>query len=113
MRLKDRRSFVMRLIDLRCSRFGLLAALVILALLLTYSPLSSAQDSPGRFEVGGNFTALRLNGTANFGPGLEGDFNFGRHFALDAAFNWLPASPYGHTIQGLFGGKVGTRTEHF
>lgn len=37
----------------------------------------------------------------------------GATFALDAAFNWLPASPYEHTIQGLFGGKNGTRTEHF
>src|SRR5262249_19513400 len=49
----------------------------------------------------------------NFGPGLEGGVNFGRHFALDGAFNWLPAGSRDHTIQGLFGGKVGTRTEHF
>src|SRR5262245_28451209 len=105
----------MRLIDLECSRFGCSTALAIFAVVFSFAcpPAARAQDSPGRFEVGGNFTALRLNGTANFGPGLEGDFNFGRHFALDAAFNWLPATPYEHITQGLFGGKVGTRTEHF
>jgi len=104
----------MRQIDLQCSRLCSLTALLVLMLLALADPrLATAQDSPGRFEVGGNFTALRLERTANFGPGIEGDFNFGRHFALDAAFNWLPASPYEHTIQGLFGGKVGTRTEHF
>jgi Outer membrane protein beta-barrel domain len=103
----DRRLFVESL------RSGCLIAFLFLTILLTQSPTASAQDSPGRFEVGGNFTALRFNQVANFGPGIEGDVNFGRHFALDAAFNWLPASPYEHTIQGLFGGKVGTRTEHF
>src|SRR5215471_3194043 len=104
----------MRLIDLQCSPLSCFVALATLVVLLSQAcPPACAQDSPGRFEAGGNFTALRFNGNPNFGPGLEGDVNFGRHFALDAAFNWLPASPYDHTIQGLFGGKVGTRTEHF
>ena len=70
-----------------------------------------AQDSPGRFEVGGNFTAARF-GVGEFGPGVEGDFNFGRHFALDGAYSWLPSSPT-HVMAGLFGAKVGTRTQHF
>lgn len=105
----------MRSIPLQCSVAGFFtsaATLVIVFSLFCATP-SVAQDSPGRFEVGGNFTALRANEAGNFGPGLEGDFNFGRHFALDGAFNWLPASPYSHVIEGLFGGKVGTRTEHF
>jgi hypothetical protein len=105
----------MRLIDRQCSRLGCLTALATLAVFLSLGcPLAAcAQDSPGHFEVGGNFTALRFNGAGNFGPGLEGDFNFGRHFALDAAFNWLPATRYSHVVQGLFGGKAGMRTEHF
>jgi len=90
-----------------------IAIAILVMLIVVASDPAFAQDSPGHFEVGGNFTALRFNEQGNFGPGLEGDFNFGRHFALDGAFNWLPASPYNHTIQGLFGGKVGTRTEHF
>ena len=94
---------------------GFLAAVAALAIILSlvWSMPAAAQDSPGHFEAGGNFTALRFNSAARFGPGLEGDFNFGRHFALDGAFNWLPAGSGDHTIQGLFGGKVGTRTEHF
>jgi hypothetical protein len=105
----------MRLIDLQCSCLRcLIAGAALVALLFLACPtIAVAQDSPGRFEVGGNFTALRFNGTGNFGPGVEGDINFGRHFALDAAFNWLPATRYSHVVQGLFGGKAGMRTEHF
>ncbi|HKF22644.1 MAG TPA: outer membrane beta-barrel protein [Candidatus Angelobacter sp.] len=104
----------MRLIDLQCSPLSCFVALATLVVLLSQAcPPACAQDSPGRFEVGGNFTALRFNGTGNFGPGVEGDVNFGRHFALDAAFNWLPANRYEHITQGLFGGKAGVRTEHF
>jgi hypothetical protein len=82
------------------------------ACILLCSTLALAQDSPGRFEVGGNFTALRFGRTGLFGPGVEGDINFGRHFALDVAYSWLPTSPT-HLMTGLFGAKVGTRTEHF
>lgn len=85
--------------------------------LLFYSTLALVgQDSPGRLEVGGGLTAIR-NGTflpSNLGPGLEADLNLGRHFALDAALDWLPSNTNaGSTLIGLFGGKVGTRTEHF
>jgi hypothetical protein len=94
---------------------------LLIVFLLAYSTAALAQDSPGRFEVGGGFTALRFSDptnfrptSGNFGPALEGDFNFGRHFALDAAYSWLPASSSsGHAMTGFFGAKVGTRTEHF
>lgn len=93
----------------------------LLLVLCCVSP-AKAQDSPGRFEVGGSLTVLNsphqlLNGTeAHLGPGLEGDFNFGRHFALDAALSWLPDNTVGvrnNVTQALFGAKVGTRTQHF
>jgi hypothetical protein len=73
------------------------------------------QDSPGRFEVGGSFTALRNPFLpSNLGPGVEGDLNIGRHIALDAAVSWLPStSRPGQTVVGLFGAKIGTRTDHF
>src|SRR5262245_57279987 len=90
------------------SRTILLPAVVWLVL----SPVfACAQDSPGRVEVGGNFTALHIGG-AFFGPGVDGDFNFNRHIALDGSFSWLPSSPT-HVMTGLFGAKVGTRTQHF
>lgn len=88
--------------------------LIILCLSVAIDAMT--QDSPGRFEAGGNFTALHTDSGASFGPGVEGAFNFGRHFSLDAAFNWMPTNPEynpGHVLQGLFGGKVGTRTKHF
>ncbi|HSM85359.1 MAG TPA: outer membrane beta-barrel protein [Candidatus Limnocylindrales bacterium] len=97
------------------TRFLHLCALLIL--LLSLAVFAKAQDSPGRFEAGGNFTAMRTRLGGNFGTGVEGDLNLGRHFAVDGAFNWLPAAPGGslggQVLQGLFGGKVGTRTEHF
>ncbi|HZU32857.1 MAG TPA: hypothetical protein VFB79_17205 [Candidatus Angelobacter sp.] len=89
-----------------------------------------SQDSPGRFEVGANLTVLNIGliegevgggvdpivpsviRVAAFGPGVEGDFNFGRHFALDGSYSWLPTTP-SHIMTGLFGAKVGTRTQHF
>lgn len=109
-------------IKLQFARTDFLTAVAVLAIVfsLVWSMPAVAQDSPGRFEVGGSFTAFHFNSAANFGPGLEGDFNLGRHFALDGAFNWLLAGPrnagiFGGTAGtlGLFGGKAGTRTEHF
>ena len=98
----------MRLLRLRS------VVLVFVASVLLFPILSMAQDStPSRFEMGGSFTAIRETFfSGDVGPGVEGDVNFGRHLAIDAAFNWLPAS-FSHTVNGFFGAKVGTRTEHF
>jgi hypothetical protein len=91
------------------------AASLTIVLLLFYPALALAQDTPGRFEVGGSVTAIRNAFLpSNVGPGLEGDLNIGRHFALDAAVTWLPSTSHaGQTVVGLFGAKVGTRTDHF
>ncbi|MGZ7106775.1 MAG: hypothetical protein ACXVKC_15165 [Candidatus Angelobacter sp.] len=44
---------------------------------------------------------------------MEGDFNLGRHIALDGAFSWLPNTTFrGRATMGLFGIKAGTRTQH-
>ena len=87
-------------------------ALGIGSVLLLSAP-AAAQDTPGRFEVGGNFTALYFH-RAGIGPGLEGDINFGRHFALDGSFSWFPKNTIGkNAMTGLFGVKAGTRTERF
>jgi hypothetical protein len=93
------------------TRFFNPTAILAIVWIFFFSTQALAQDSSGRFEVGGNFTALRFGGGA-FGPGVDGDLNFGRHIALDASYSWLPSSPI-HFMAGLFGAKVGTRTEHF
>jgi len=90
------------------------AVAVFIVVLTSGAAPALAQDSPGRFELGGNFTALHTNSVSQIGPGLEGDVNFGRHLALDSAFVWLPQSNFRtHAFMGLFGAKVGTRTQHF
>ncbi|HET6845047.1 MAG TPA: hypothetical protein VFK06_25685 [Candidatus Angelobacter sp.] len=87
--------------------------LPLLAFLLLYSTLTPAQDSPGRFEIGGSLTAIdNPPFFGSLGPSLEGDVNFGSHLALDSALTWLPSSR-GNTVLGLFGVKAGGRTEHF
>ena len=91
----------------------------IFVLLLGLAALARAQDSPGRFEAGPSFTAIKSDGAGGgpFGPGIEGGVNFGRHFALDGTLNWLPERfglvSGGRVVQGLIGAKVGTRFQHF
>jgi hypothetical protein len=95
------------------TRVRFIPFLFILAACLLLSPTFIwAQDSPGRFELGGNFTAVHFGFSTEIGPGVEGDVNFGRHFAFDAAYNWVPSGPV-HIMTGFFGAKVGTRTKHF
>ena len=90
----------------------------LLGLLVGLASLSRAQDSPGRFEAGGNFTALHNPGGNGFGPGIDGSVNFGRFLALDASFNWLAARPISVennslVFSGFFGLKAGKRFQHF
>jgi hypothetical protein len=88
--------------------------LVISSLLVACSSLALAQDSPGRVEVGGSLSAVRDFNFPSLGVGLEGDLNFGRHFALDTALDWLPSTTSeGNTIIGLFGVKAGIRKQRF
>lgn len=84
-------------------------------MLLLCSALAHAQDKPGKFEIGANLTAIRNPElSSEVGLGAGGDFNFGRHFALDAAVNWLPSNTReGNTVVGLFGVKAGKRFDHF
>lgn len=106
----------MHAIRLRSSLICLLTStiFVVTGSVLLLSALAAAQDSPGRFEAGGAFSALHMRGTAGFGPALEGDVNFGSHVALDGTFSWFPSSTLGHNaMTGLFGAKVGMRTERF
>ena len=93
-------------------RVNMLFRPAIFVLMLFFSALTFAQDAPGWFEVGGNFTALRFRGDGFYGVGVDGDINFGRHIALDGSYSWLPNSPV-HHMTGLFGAKVGARTGHF
>jgi hypothetical protein len=84
-----------------------------LGCLLFLSTLAWTQDSPGRFEAGGSFSAIRLGG-GQFGPGADAGFNITRHIALDGSFSWLPTIPaQGTVITGLFGVKAGVRNQRF
>jgi len=72
-----------------------------------------SQTSPtSRFDVGGGITGIRSGFVGDVGPAVEGDVNFGSHVALDAAFQWIPAS-FSQAVNGFFGVKAGARTNHF
>ena len=89
-------------------------SLLVAGCILFLATLAAAQDSPGRFEAGASFSTMHMPGLAVLGPALEGDVNFGRHFALDGAFSWFPNSSRGQSaVSGFFGAKAGKRTERF
>jgi hypothetical protein len=90
----------------------LIATQFLAAFLLVGPTYTWSQDAPGRFELGGNFTTLRFSGAGTFGPGVEGDVNFGRHFSLDGTYSWLPSNRQ-HVMTALIGGKAGFRTQRF
>ena len=117
MNLNPFSSFIHSYFHFICSATKLLAVSLLIS-----ATTALAQDTPGRFEIGGGFNALHASdpgglrtASANFGPQLEGDINFGRHLALDAAYSWLPSNSFssGQVMTGFFGAKVGTRTERF
>ena len=107
----------MQAIRLRSSLIRLLTStnsILVAGCILLLSALAAAQDSPGRFEAGTSFSTLHMPGIAALGPALEGDVNFGRHFALDGAVSWFPNSTRGKSAAtGFFGAKAGVRTQRF
>src|SRR6478672_4027354 len=87
---------------------------VVISSIVFLSTLAAAQDSPGRFEAGTAFSTMHMPGISVLGPALEGDVNFGRHFALDGAASWFPNSTRGQSAAtGFFGAKAGIRTQRF
>jgi len=101
---------------MRATRFGC-ALMIYLAACLIFSVSAYAQDSiASRFEAGAAFTTVHNLEITNIagvaGPGAEGDINFGSHLALDASFNWLPASA-SQTVNLLVGAKAGIRHGRF
>jgi Outer membrane protein beta-barrel domain len=113
--VRTRSKLSVQLTSLRSSiiMFFTPAAKLAIVWVFFFSAHALAQDSPGRFEVGGNFTAAHASFFYAYGPGVEGTVNFGRHIALDAALDWLPTDHPDNVTLGLFGLKVGTRTKHF
>jgi hypothetical protein len=102
-----------------------LAALTVICLLAAVTAV--AQETP-RFEIGGGLSVLNHGRKANVGPGFTGVFNISRYLSLEGSLNWfpteagftfenpfLPANPAVETsaAQGLFGAKVGYRTNKF
>jgi hypothetical protein len=106
----------MHSIRFRSSLIRLLASTtsVVISSIVFLSALAAAQDSPGRFEAGAAFSTMHMPGIAALGPAVEGDVNFGRHFALDGAASWFPNSTRGQSAAtGFFGAKAGMRTQRF
>jgi len=90
---------------------------ILAAIVCVVAAMSAYAQDVSRFEIGGTFNTLRNDNAGLVGPGFRGVFNLGRFVSLEGEFNWFPITPSGSrsgtTIEGLFGAKVGYRTQHF
>ena len=79
---------------------------------------SNNDDQPPRFELGVAAGGIHLSDNNNFGIGARAVFNLNSFFSLEGEGNFFlnNASPKlfsgGRTIEGLFGPKIGLRTEN-
>lgn len=82
------------------------------------SPCSDCGNEPPRFELGVAASGIHLSDNNNFGVGARAVFNFNSFFSLEGEGNFFlnNASPKlasgGRAIEGLFGPKIGLRTEN-
>lgn len=95
--------------------------LASLALLLSVGGLihAQAQTDEHKFELGGLYTAVRLESFDATVNGLGGrlGYNFNQHFALDAEANFFPETHLGNSQEGqkgqaFVGIKAGVRAKH-
>jgi hypothetical protein len=76
----------------------------------------SSNETP-RFELGTAFSGIHLSENSNFGVGARAVYNFNSSFALEGEGNFFlnNSAPGilsgGRAIEGLFGPKIGLRTE--
>jgi hypothetical protein len=79
---------------------------------------SDCGDQPPRFELGVAASGLHLSDNNNFGVGARAVFNLNSFFSLEGEGNFFlnNASPKlssgGRAVEGLFGPKLGLRTEN-
>ena len=96
----------------------LLSAVNSLALQANNS-CSDCGDQPPRFELGVAATGLHLSDNNNYGLGARAVFNLNSFFSLEGEGNFLlnnaPPKLFsgGRAIEGLFGPKIGLRTDNF
>jgi len=100
---------------MRYKLFGIVAACLFV---LTAHHLASAQSETPRYEVGAQFTALRLkefrilDAHVIYGLGARFTYNLTDNVAVEAEGNYFPADDYfggRRATQGLFGVKAGVR----
>jgi hypothetical protein len=81
------------------------------------SPPGDSSSGVPRFELGVAFSGIHLPDNNNFGLGTRAVFNFNSFFSLEAEGNFflndanLGVRSGGRAIQGLFGPKIGFRTD--
>ena len=82
------------------------------------APCSDCDAQPPHFELGVSASGIHLSDNNNFGVGARAVFNFNSFFSLEGEGNFFlnNAKPKifsgGHAVEGLFGPKIGLRTEN-
>src|SRR5580765_216431 len=109
------------------------ASCLVLVLFFTVGLIAvNAQADDKKFEVGGQFSVLRVptqtvtvagvglatneNGNTNYGFGGRFGYRLSKYFTLEAEGNFFPHDGVldaGRKIQGFFGVKAGKRFENF
>jgi hypothetical protein len=83
----------------------------------TFNATGDSTSETPRFELGVAFSGIHLSENSNFGVGARAVYNFNSSFALEGEGNFFLNNPTpgilsgGRAIQGLFGPKIGLRTE--
>jgi hypothetical protein len=83
----------------------------------TFNATGDSTSETPRFELGVAFSGIHLSENSNFGAGARAVYNFNSSFALEAEGNFFLNNPSpgilsgGRAIEGLFGPKIGLRTE--
>jgi hypothetical protein len=82
------------------------------------SSCSDCNDQPPHFELGVAATGIHLSDNNNFGVGARAVFNLNSFFSLEGEGNFFlnnappKFSSGGRAVEGLFGPKMGLRTEN-
>jgi hypothetical protein len=105
-------------------RLNYVAGVIALSLSAVINQAQAQSETP-KFEIGAQFSQLRIGNIigeldiSDPGVGGRATWNINDYLGIEGEFNLFPerneniSGGGGRKVQGLFGGKIGKRSEHF